>query len=225
MRLAVDIRKTLRAPGRTFELAASFAIDGERAAFFGPSGSGKTLTLQGIAGLLRPDEGRIVLDGRVLFDSAARVDLPPRQRGVGLLYQDYALFPHLTVARNVGFGLAPGVRARLGAGDAARVTHMLDLFELGGLADHYPRQVSGGQRQRAALARALIREPGLLLLDEPLSALDPALRARVRDELLATQRRFAVPMIVISHDPEDVAVLAGTVVEFAAGRVVAQRSA
>jgi molybdate transport system ATP-binding protein len=213
MKVIVDIRKTLRSRDREFALEASFRAEHDRIVVFGPSGSGKSITMQCIAGLLRPDSGRIQIGERVLFDSAAGIDVPPQARNVGFVFQDYALFPHLSVERNVGFGLKKGEDV------AGRVAQFLDLFELKPLAQSFPRNLSGGQRQRVALARALIRQPDLLLLDEPLSALDPLLRSRVRNELYQTQARFRVPMLVITHDPEDVETFAENLVMFDHGRV------
>jgi molybdate transport system ATP-binding protein len=213
MKLQVEVRKVLRAGDREFRLDASFHAEHDRVVVFGPSGSGKSLTMQCIAGLLRPDAGRIVVDGRVLFDSRTAVDLRPQERNVGFVFQDYALFPHMSVRENIGFGLT-GRSNRVAA-----ILELLDLFELDAVADAHPRDLSGGQRQRVALARALIRRPRLLLLDEPLSALDPLLRSRVREELVATQRRFQVPMVVITHDPADVEAFAENVVVFDQGRV------
>jgi molybdate transport system ATP-binding protein len=216
VRIRVDIRRTLRAEGREFHLEVAFEAEHDRTLVFGPSGSGKSVTLQCIAGLLRPDAGRIEVGKRVLYDSAAGIDLPPQVRNVGYLFQDYALFPHLTVERNVAFGL----KGRGGQRDAPeRVRQFLQQFEISALARSLPRNLSGGQRQRVALARALIRAPQLLLLDEPLSALDPVLRERVRRELLDVQTRFGVPMVLITHDPADVEVLADHLVVLDHGRV------
>jgi molybdate transport system ATP-binding protein len=213
MKVRVDIRKTLRSHDREFMLEASFSAEHDRIVVFGPSGSGKSITLQCIAGLLRPDAGRIQIGERVLFDSQGGVDVPPQSRNVGLVFQDYALFPHLSVERNVGFGLEDHSDA------SARVAQFLSLFELTPLARSLPRNLSGGQRQRVALARALIRQPELLLLDEPLSALDPLLRERMRNELDQTQQRFRVPMLLITHDPADVETFAENLVIFDHGRV------
>jgi molybdate transport system ATP-binding protein len=219
MKLRVDIRKALRARDREFRLAAAFSAQNDRIVVFGPSGSGKSVTIQCIAGLITPDEGVIQLGDRVLFDSAAGINLPTQARGVGFVFQDYALFPHLTVADNVGFGLRTGIWGGLDARTREQVREYLALFELAALASNYPRQLSGGQRQRVALARALIRHPQLLLLDEPLSALDPMLRERMRRELRTMQERFQVPMVVITHDPMDAEALAQTLVVFDHGHV------
>ena len=219
MKLQVDIGKTLRSKDREFQLEARFEARHDRVVVFGPSGSGKSITMQCIAGLVRPDQGRIVVNERVLFDSTAGIDLPARDRRVGFVFQDYALFPHLSVQENIAFGLGQGPGNRIAQAHAERVGKFLELFELQAMARSLPRSLSGGQRQRVALARALIREPQLLLLDEPLSALDPLLRERVRSELSSTQRRFGVPMIVITHDPADVEAFAENVVVFDHGHV------
>jgi molybdate transport system ATP-binding protein len=219
VKLQVDIRKTLCSHDREFVLEARFEARHDRVVVFGPSGSGKSVTMQCIAGLLHPEAGRIVVNERVLFDAQTGVNLPPQRRNVGFVFQDYALFPHLTVEENIGFGLQQGLRMRPGSQHAERVAQFLELFELGPMARSFPRNLSGGQRQRVALARTLIREPQLLLLDEPLSALDPLLRERVREELSATQRRFGVPMVVITHDPADVEAFAENVVVFDHGKV------
>ncbi len=220
MRLDVNIRVTAGRGADRFELHAQFTTARDRSLLFGPSGAGKTLTLLAIAGLLHPDSGRIVVGDRVLFDHAAGIDLPARDRRIGYLFQDGALFPHLSVAANVGFGLLPTFGRRLSAVDQAAVDEVLRKLEIEGLRQRFPHELSGGQRQRVAMARALVREPALLLLDEPFAALDGALRARVRDELEDIRRRFDVPMLLISHDPDDVRRLADALVLYAPGRVM-----
>ncbi|QDQ80826.1 ATP-binding cassette domain-containing protein [Paraburkholderia megapolitana] len=219
MPLAVDIRKTLASAGHRFTLDISFAATEQRVVLFGPSGAGKSLTLQAIAGLLRPDEGSIVLNGAALFDSARGIDLKPQQRKVAYLFQDYALFPHLNVRQNIGFGLQPGwlnPRARF---DHPDVDYWVNALDLQSVARNHPAQLSGGQKQRVALARALVARPQLLLLDEPFSALDYALRERMRRELSDLQARLDIPMLLITHDPDDVAAFGDQVVQVGDGRV------
>jgi molybdate transport system ATP-binding protein len=219
MKIEVAIRKRLAAGGRVFELDVAFQSSADLIAIFGPSGSGKSVTIQTIAGLRAPDAGRIVLNGRALFDSAANIDVASRLRKIGYVFQDYALFPHLSVVQNVGFALLGNVWRGLSRAAEEEVRAFLRGFELHEVADSYPRQLSGGQRQRVALARALIRKPDLLLLDEPFAALDPLLRNRMRSELLDTRARFGVPMIVITHDPEDLEFFADNLLVFEAGKI------
>jgi molybdate transport system ATP-binding protein len=218
--LEVDVARRLVSHGRAFDLEAKFACRRDVTVIFGPSGSGKSLTLQAVAGLMHPDRGRITLRGAPLLDTAAGIDVPTRDRGVAYVFQDYALFPHLTVERNVAFPLTRWWQTAVPAGARAAVDEMLALFELTPLRNSYPAQLSGGQKQRVALARAMVAKPRLLLLDEPFSALDPLLRERMRHELLRYRARFDVPLLVITHDPDDVATLADEVIVFREGRVV-----
>lgn len=217
--LACDIGAQVGGGGARFRLDAHFRADSRRIALFGPSGSGKSLTLMALAGLLRPDTGRIEVRGRVFLDTAARVDIAARKRKVGLVFQDYALFPHLTVRQNVSFGLKPFL-ASLKPIQRARVDELLELCGLAALADRRPSQISGGQRQRTALARALAPEPDLLLLDEPFTALDQPLREKMRAELSRILERFDMPMVMVSHDLDDVDHFAQTLVAFGRGRVL-----
>ncbi len=182
-------------------------------ALVGPSGAGKTTILRAIAGLLRAHEGRVTVDGETWLDTSAGVDLPPERRSVGLVFQEYALFPHLTVAQNVAFG------AR---GDGGL---WLERFGLRPLASARPAQLSGGERQRVALARALAREPAVLLLDEPLSALDPHTRAEVRGALREQLRSAGLPALVVSHDFADAAALADRLAVLVDGRIVQEGTA
>ncbi|MES2993379.1 MAG: ATP-binding cassette domain-containing protein [Pseudomonadota bacterium] len=220
MSFQVDIVKTVHSARRRFELRVRFETDAQRTVIFGPSGAGKTLTLQAIAGLVRPDSGRIAFDGQTLFDAAARTDRPARERGFGYLFQDYALFPHLNVRQNVAFGLSRGWRNPPARGDdEAAVAHWLRAFELTEVASQRPDELSGGQRQRTALARALVHSPRALLLDEPFSALDPALRDRLRAELDALLRRIDIPVLMITHDPDDLAWFGDTALYLRDGRI------
>ena len=219
MQLDLDIRKTMRSEKNTFELATRFTSTSQRIVILGPSGSGKSLMLKAIAGLVTPDAGHIRLGGATLFERGAGIDVAPQRRQVGYLFQDYALFPHLNVRQNVGFGLARGWRNPHAKASEAAVDHWLTAFGLAGLARQYPHELSGGQRQRTALARALVAQPRALLLDEPFAALDPPLRVAMRAELDAVQRRLQVPMVLITHDPEDAQVLGEHVIELRDGRV------
>ena len=211
-RLEVAIRKQL--DGFTLDVEWS-AGDGV-AALFGPSGAGKTLTLQCLAGLVRPDAGRIVLGDDVLFDAAAGIDVAPQRRRVGYVFQGYALFPHLTVRGNVGFGL----RGRARAGRRRREEEVLARLGLEPYAERYPRELSGGQRQRVALGRALATDPALLLLDEPLSALDLPLRQALRDELGAILADWGIAAVLVTHDLTEAYRLGDRIVVYEEGRVI-----
>ena len=219
MSLAVDIRKTYATAELHFALEVSFTTTAQRVVLFGPSGAGKSLTLQAIAGLLTPDAGTIALNGEPLFDAARGIDVPTRARRVAYLFQDYALFPHLNVRQNIAFGLTAGLRNPRAKALPPEVEYWLRAFELDALAGHFPAQLSGGQKQRVALARALVAQPRILLLDEPFAALDGAMRRRMRQELAELQARLDIPMMLITHDPDDVAALGDQVVPLNDGRV------
>ncbi|MCS6920332.1 MAG: putative 2-aminoethylphosphonate ABC transporter ATP-binding protein [Elioraea sp.] len=184
---------------------------GEFVCFLGPSGCGKTTLLRAIAGLDPQDAGRIIQDGR---DVSA---LPPSARDFGIVFQSYALFPNLTVAANVGYGLVSQRKPR--ADIERRVRELLELVGLADQAWKYPAQLSGGQQQRVALARALAMDPGLLLLDEPLSALDALVRAHLREEIKALQRRLGITTIMVTHDQEEALSIADRVVVMNRGRI------
>ncbi len=216
----VDIQLTVSDGRRRFDLAVRFASDVPFAALYGPSGAGKTLTLQAIAGLLRPTRGHIRLDGRTLFDSAAGINVPTPQRRVGYLPQNYALFPHLSVQENIAFGLKSWRKRRLLATEHAHIQTLLDSFGLAALAHSRPATLSGGQQQRVALARALACQPQVLLLDEPFAALHPALRQSLREELAQVRRQWGIPALMITHDVDDVLALADVAFVFDAGQVV-----
>lgn len=225
MQLDIDIRKTLRSGKRTFTLNVQLRSPSGRIVLFGPSGSGKSLTLKAIAGLMTPEHGHIRLGGRTLFDAAAGINLAPQARKVAYLFQDYALFPHLTVRQNIGFGLVRGWLNPRSGMQHDTVTYWLESFGLRHIADQFPDELSGGQKQRTALARALASQPQALLLDEPFSALDPALRNSMRQELDALQRRLQVPMVLITHDPDDARLFGGDVLQVCDGAIVAGTAA
>ncbi len=212
MIIAVDVQRTLG----SFHLNVAFAAPAGITALFGPSGSGKTLTLRCVAGLLRPDRGRVVLGERVLYDGAVGVDLATRERRIGYVFQHYALFPHLSAAANIAYGLhdhSPTDRS-------VRVKELLEMVGLAGFADRRPHELSGGQQQRVALARALAPGPDLVLLDEPFAAIDSFVRDHLRGQLRAIHARTQVPMILVTHDVADVRRLADTVVLYGHGVVL-----
>lgn len=202
---------------RSFQLELGFRSEAPVLALFGPSGGGKSLSLQAVAGLLRPQAGLVRVAGRTLFDSAAGIDLPPERRGLGLVFQQYALFPHLTVRDNIGFGLRRWGQ-RLSVAQKDRVDALIEAFGLDGLADSLPATLSGGQQQRVALARALACEPQLLLLDEPFAALNAQLRRQLRAELASVLAAWRIPALLVSHDLDDVLALAQAVLPIAQGR-------
>jgi molybdate transport system ATP-binding protein len=210
--IALAIRKAFP----QFALDAAWEAGDEVVALFGASGAGKSLTLQCLAGLVRPDAGRIVVNGRVCDDVAARVHLPPQARRLGYVFQGYALFPHLTVAENVGFGL----RDRPAAERRRRTGAVLEQLGLGEFAARRPRELSGGQQQRVALGRALAPGPDLLLLDEPFSALDAPLRRTLREELARVIRGLGTTVVLVTHDLAEACQLGDRLVLYEAGRVI-----
>ena len=195
MALSVQFEKQLGA----FRLNVSFEAEGTLG-ILGASGCGKSVTLQCIAGILRPDRGRIVLNGRVLFDSEQRVNLPPQKRSVGYLFQQYALFPNMTVAQNIMAGVRAGSRA-----EKRRITEeALHTFHLADVSRQYPKTLSGGQQQRTALARIMVSKPELLLLDEPFTALDSYLKGQLVLELQTALDAFSGDVLFVSHDRDEV---------------------
>jgi molybdate transport system ATP-binding protein len=197
-----------------FALDAAFEAGEGVTALVGPSGSGKTTILSLIAGVLRPDFGRITLGEVVLVDTARGVFLPPHSRQIGVVFQDRLLFPHLTVCRNLEFGLR---RSEVRAIDFG---HLVEVLELGDLLDRYPHTLSGGQRQRVALGRAILQGPRLLLLDEPLTALEDELKERILAYIKRVLAEYRLPTLLVSHDQADVAYLTDNLVVFRAGKVV-----
>ena len=196
MSLEVHIEKKLNG----FTLRSDFTAGNTATAILGASGCGKSMTLRCIAGIVKPDKGRIVLDGRVLFDSGQHIDLPPQQRGVGLLFQNYALFPNMTVEQNILCGLKA---ERNKAARKARCAEMLQAMRLESLAKRYPAQLSGGQQQRTALARILVGRPKILMLDEPFSALDSYLREEVEGEVGSLLAGFGGTALLVTHNRDE----------------------
>lgn len=201
----------------SYTLCADFSAKEESLAILGPSGSGKSMTLRCIAGLERPDRGTITLNDRALFDSHQRIDVPARLREIGLLFQHYALFPHLTVAENIAFGM----KASGGVDRRACVRRLLSEVHLEGFESRLPRELSGGEQQRVALARALAIEPQALLLDEPLSALDTFLRSQVEQQLILTLAQFRRPALYVTHTMEEAYRIAPRILVLSKGNVAA----
>jgi molybdate transport system ATP-binding protein len=199
-----------------FQLDARFTAGGGVTALFGPSGAGKTTILSLTAGTLRPDEGMLRLGDRTLVDTKAGQFLPPERRCIGVVFQDQLLFPHMTVRKNLLFG-----KGRQGA-RAIDFKRVVEMLEIGDLLDRVPASLSGGQKQRVALGRALLRGPELLLMDEPLAALDLELKGCILTYLERAIAEWRVPTLLVSHDRADVRRLASRVVLFAGGKVVAE---
>lgn len=201
--IRVSVRKRLVGSGGDFQLNVDFNVNrGEFLSIFGKSGSGKTTILRIIAGLEVPDEGYVEFDGKVYFDSKRKINLPPQRRNVGFVFQNYALFPNMAVYENLIYA----------SGDRSNIERILQVVELSDLRDRYPSQLSGGQQQRVALARALVKNPDILLLDEPLSALDQSIRLKLQEEIKSIQRKLAITTILVSHDKSEVFRLADRVI-------------
>ncbi len=202
--------------GQGFTLESAFALPPGISVLFGPSGSGKSTCLSLIAGLLRPDAGAIRLCDTPLVDRVSGLWVPPHRRRLGVVFQDHLLFPHQTIRRNLGYGMASR------DDNGTRLGSVVEMLDLGGLLDRYPAQLSGGEQRRVALGRAMLSEPRLLLMDEPLTGLDEAMRDRILHHLHQVHERLGVPMLLVSHDQVVVRRMAGHVVVLEEGRVVDQ---
>jgi len=211
--LEVDVEKKLGA----FSVAARFQASAGATALFGPSGAGKTTIVNMIAGLLTPDSGSIKLDDTVLFDAKAKIDVPPYRRGIGYVFQEGRLFPHLSVRQNLDYGRRVSRRPR----DTEEFAHIVALLDIGPLLDRRPRLLSGGERQRVAIGRALLMRPRLLLLDEPLASLDAGHKREILPHLIRLRDVSNVPMVYVSHIAAELRQIATNVVRLEAGRVSA----
>ena len=216
--LRCDLRKRQAPKGHEFLLDVAFEAAPGFTILFGPSGAGKTTLLDCIAGLSRADSGRISIGNRVLFDSSQSINIAVAKRAVGYVLQDLALFPHLTVAQNVGYGLSHLSHSER----TQRTTTILQTFRIGHLEHRNAREISGGERQRAALARTLVLDPDVLLLDEPLAALDTATKSRILDDLRQWQRTHLLPILYVTHSRDEVFALGERVIVLDAGRIVAE---
>ena len=216
--LDVQFRKSFAAQATQFLLEVEFQAAPGFTILFGASGAGKTTLLDCVAGLTRPESGRIAIGGRILFDAAQRIDLPVENRRLGYVFQDLALFPHLTVKQNVQYGLAHLPQQERDAQAFA----ILEAFRITHLAQRYSREISGGESQRTALARTLVTDPALLLLDEPLAALDAATKARIIDDLRKWNQAHRIPILYVTHSREEVFALGERVLVLDAGRILAQ---
>ena len=213
MPLEVQIVKRLR----DFALDVSFVAPDAPLGVLGPSGAGKTMLLRSIAGLERPDRGRITLEGKVLFDAERHIQIPARRRRAGMLFQHYALFPHRTVAENIAFGLSHLPREER----ANRISELAGRTHVAGLERSYPKELSGGEQQRVALARALAIEPAMLLLDEPLAALDAHLRSQMEAQLQETFAAYRRPVLLVTHNIEEAYRLGGELLVLSRGHIAA----
>lgn len=205
MQLEVNIRKKLK----EFTLQAEFVLYDGVLGLMGSSGSGKSMLLKCLAGIETPDCGRIVLNGRVLFDSTEKINLPPQQRRIGYLFQNYALFPNMSVAENIMCG--PRAKGLNHEQSQDIVKAMVNKFQLQGLEARYPRQLSGGQKQRTALARLLAVEPEVILLDEPFSALDAQLKEKLQEQLQQLLQEYGGISVLVSHDRQEIERLSDSV--------------
>lgn len=211
--ISCHIEKKLQAAGGEMLLNLDLKIEkGTLVTLYGDSGAGKTSTLRVLAGLMTPDSGRIEVNGTIWLDTHGRINLRPQQRKLGFVFQDYALFPHLTVRENLEFGA--------GRDDQKIVSELVEMVELGNLQDRKPGTLSGGQKQRVALARAIVRKPEILLLDEPLSALDLKIRVKLQDYLLRVHREFGLTTLLISHDLGEIHKMSDRVLMLEHGQVV-----
>ncbi len=211
MSLKFSLKKSLH----DFSLDIELSLNNELAVLFGPSGSGKSVTLNMLSGIIKPENGIVNINGRDVFNSEKNINIPMRDRRIGYLFQDYALFPHMTVFENIAYGISHLSKIKI----KSKVEELLNLMRLEGLENRYPSQISGGQKQRTALARTLAAEPEILLLDEPFSALDYQVREKLRQELIAIHERFPITTLFVTHDMEEAFMLGERIAVINNGRV------
>lgn len=214
--IQLSLQKKLSAAGGEILLDVNFTLEpGSLVTLYGPSGAGKTSLLRMIAGLLRPDEGKLVVNSETWFDNSLRIDRKPQQRSIGFVFQDYALFPNMTVRQNLEFALEKNQPPEI-------IGDLIAIIELDQLQNRKPGTLSGGQQQRVALARALVRQPQILLLDEPLSALDPSMRRKLQDYLLKVHRQFHLTTLLVSHDISEILKMSTQVIVIENGTLTRQ---
>ncbi len=214
----IQLNKKLKSNKGSFNLDIDFALSSnELLTIEGHSGAGKTTVLRLIAGLIYPDDGRIELDDEIWFDKKNNISLPAKKRKVGLVFQDYALFPNMNIMGNLEYALADKK-------DKNYLNEIIDIMEIGDLVERKPDTLSGGQKQRVALARALVRKPKLLLLDEPLSALDIEMRSKLQDYILKIHRKYNLATILVSHDISEIFKMSNKVIRIVDGKIIAQGS-
>ena len=217
--ITFDLHKKLKAPTGNLELNVNAAMGkGQFTSIYGHSGAGKTSILRMLAGLMKPDSGRIEVDGEIWFDSNEKINLPPQKRKIGFVFQDYALFPNMSVMGNLKFAANKNQNSTI-------IDEIIEVMELGGLINRNPLVLSGGQQQRVALARALIRKPQLLLLDEPLSALDNEMRIKMQDYILNVHQNYDLNTILVSHQLSEVIKMSDYIVILENGKVIKEGKA